>query len=467
MISSGERVPDFFYRRADLFRNINIEGTFQQRIEDLRARRVEVTAGKPFVVISGFGPAGGIRAIQSISNGNPTQVIEKRSEDAAGRNNTVALKPVTITMLKYCGIYQYLIENNLIYPPNSSGYICVRLGDLERAIRAVLTALSPDSIVQFNSVVSQIDTQGQKINVEITSREGQRRILNNVDILVNTEGSHSTTNNLLNITRNPVLPNIPVIAAFFKDRRPSITSVGSFFRYIGNSLVTVATTIYYHTQFIFRYAFSSNFRKQIVGSLVLKTPAQTYLGCGFSEEINRQLSSLKEAINQKKNHLHTLQSPAERAACEKEMQIAEQQYEAFAKQWINLSLCKANFMALYLLLSRSNRYMYMATHQNIESFDLIKIGADHANEYYKKYNNSTVLIAGDAAATVDPTTGLGCNTAIQTSTAFLDYIWDHDAGKSQNVRNVQYGSDIKLKVLDIHGQSIQFRRMYRPDALIV
>jgi hypothetical protein len=145
-------IDDFYKRRGvDVFGNVDLEPSFRETIETLKAK-IAASDEKPKVVILGGGPAGLMRAIQSISNGNPTLVIEKRAENASGRANTVALTSDTIKMLKYCGIYQYLMENKWIYPPNASGIVCVRLGDLEKAMKAVLQELNLNQqTIQYNS----------------------------------------------------------------------------------------------------------------------------------------------------------------------------------------------------------------------------------------------------------------------------------------------------------------------------
>lgn len=432
-------IEDFFVRRQNFFQNINLDGTFQERIRQLKERMSTRTENKPLVVISGAGPAGLLRAIQSISNGNPTKVIERRSEEAPGRANTVALTETTIAMLKYCGIYSYLLENRLIYPPNRQGYISVRLKDLEKAMKTVLQELSPDSIIEYNSKIVAIDTQEDKIRLTTESSTGERSTISDVGIFVNAEGSRSSTNALLGIERIEVLPAIPVIAAMCRDDRPYITNVGSFFVYVGKSITQIAITVYYHTIFFFQFLFSKNFRAQITGALILPTPGQNYVGCGFSDTINDGFKALKESGN-------------------------EQEYLAFAKHWINLAICAAN-MVSFLSWFKGDSYLHTGRHLPLDQFEIVHIGADHANKYVQKSNNSTILLAGDASATVDPTTGLGCNTAIQSSVDFLDFLWDYDNNSKDKILQ-DYKNRTSARIKDIHNASIFMRSLYRPDALI-
>lgn len=463
-------ITSFFDRRQDFFKNVNIDGSFQERIKTLKDKAQDTAYHKPTVVVLGAGPAGLLRAIQSIGNGNPTILIERRAENAPGRINTVALTTTTISMLRYCGIYQYLTENRLIYPENGSGYIMVRLADLELAMNQVLKEISPTFAIQYNSKVAAIDSQSEKINLIVEdSRTKEKRMIKKIDILVNTEGKNSSTNDLLRIKRTEVLPSIPVIAAVYEDKRPKICGISSLLKYVCQSLIYQAQTIHYHVQFIFKFVFSRNFRKQITGSLILKTPQQNYVGCGFSDEINTRLESLKEEIREKNTLLEKLKQTGngqEIKRQEIQLEQLEKKYKAFASQWIHFSICHANMVAI-MQRFRRGPHLYTASHLSLAKFEIIKIGADHANEYCKSINQTSVLLGGDASATVDPTTGLGCNTAVQSSVDFLDFIWDYDTGSDQKKLLKEYSDRIEQRVDYIHKASKYARSLYRPDALLL
>lgn len=431
-------IEDFFVRRQNFFQNINLDGTFQERIRQLKERIGTRTEIKPLVVISGAGPGGLLRAIQSISNGNPTKVIERRPQDAPGRTNTVALTETTISMLQYCGIYPYLLENRLIYPPNREGYISVRLRDLEKAMKTVLEELSSGSVIEYNSKIVEINAQAEKIQLITESSTGERSTIADVGIFVNAEGARSSTNALLGIERIEVLPAIPVIAAMCRDDRPYITNMSSFFVCMGKSITQLAITSYYHTMFFFQFIFSKNFRAQITGALILPTPDQNYVGCGFSDTINARFKELKESEN-------------------------EQEYLAFAKHWINLAICAAN-MVSFLSWFQGGSYFHTGRNLPLDHFEIVHIGADRARKYVQKINNSTILLAGDASATVDPTTGLGCNTAIQSSVDFLDFLWDYDTSSKDKILR-DYQNRTSARIEDIHDASKLMRSRYRPDSL--
>jgi len=149
----------------------------------------------------------------------------------------------------------------------------------------------------------------------------------------------------------------------------------------------------------------------------------------------------------------------------KQLQIAEENYYSFAKRWIGLSMCYANMVALSQRFF-GGPFLYMGCHLSLDNFEVIKIGADRANEYCKSIKKTTVLLAGDASSTVDPTTGLGCNTAIQSAVDFLDFIWDYDAKVPQANLLEDYSSRTNKRVHYIHEKSKLTRSFYRPDALL-
>lgn len=454
-------IKSFFERRQPFFQNMNIEGSYRERIGELKTQMKANSPDKPEVVILGGGPAGLMRAIQSLANGNPTTVYEKREAEALGRENTVALTEVTIHMLKYCGIYQYLQENRLIYPPNKGHYISVRLTDLEKAFKTVLKDLTDDPIIHYGSKVIAVDSTKEKLELIIESVDGQKSRIGQIDILVNAEGSRSTTNALLNIKRVEVLPEVPVIATLFKDRRPKIRGLGSFFKYVGKSVVYLARTIHYHTQFLFKFLLSKKFRGEFRGALTLKTPGQTYLGSGLSDKVNQKIFNLKEAVEKKEQVLKSATTEKEIKICKKELKRAEKKYRSFVKRWINMSLCFSNAISLGAkIIGDKSLYLYRSGHKSLHKFELVKIGADRADAFCKKINKTSVLLAGDACATVDPVTALGGNGAIQSSTAYLDFIWDYDTGKPQDKLLESYHEAQKETVDYVHKSSKQAREMY-------
>ena len=371
MATNGPSINAFLARRPAFFQNEGLEGSYLERIARLKERMVAPSAAKPFVVISGAGPAGLMRAIQSISNGNRTIVIEKRTENALGLANTVVLDPEAIRMLKYGGIYQYLIENRLIFPPDRHGFITVRLMDLGNAMKAVVKDLSDELLILYDSKIESVRERFNKIDLVIESN-GERSAISAVEIFVNAEGSRSTTNALLQIGRKTVLAKVPVIAAIYKDTRPEIRGIKTFFEYLGKSMYYTAKTISIHVQFIFSIIFFKSFRNEMSGSLILKTPMQTYLGAGFSDEVYEKIQDLQMDIDDKRGLLGRAPSVAERKRCEALVARAEKKYHSYVESRLNFSLCLANMISvLARVFGRGEGYCPpMSWHRSIDSFTM-------------------------------------------------------------------------------------------------
>ncbi|MBS0585469.1 MAG: FAD-dependent monooxygenase [Verrucomicrobia bacterium] len=438
-----------------------IATSFKEQIELLRSRIAPRTISKASVVILGAGPAGLLRAIEAVMHGNPVQVIEKRSEGGNGRINTVALTEAAISKLKDFAVYQYLLENSLIDGLYKDGSIHVRLTDLELAMKEVLSRLSPDPVITYDATVTAINDQAEKIAVVIASK-GEELLIKDVDILVNTEGSRSTTNALLGIDRIQVLPSFPVVAAIYRDIRPKITGAISAAKYVGRSMGDIARTIYYQVQLIFLFIVLKNFRRQIIGAVTLSTPKQAYLGGAFSDGINARILTLQGSYLEKKRALEKASTPDEIARCKKDLKSAEAAYWKFASRWLHLSLAMANLIAI--LLRSESRYRPMALHRSLKKFEVVMIGADRAAVFSKRIKGTFVLLAGDAAATVDPATGLGCNTAISTGSFFTDLLSGFEEGSiDKETLLLQYENRMAERTKSIHHESKRTRAQYRPQ----
>lgn len=170
---------------------------------------------------------------------------------------------------------------------------------------------------------------------------------------------------------------------------------------------------------------------------MLPTPGQNYLGCVFSDMINERFIELCNRGN-------------------------EQKYQAFAKYWINIGICVANMIS-FLLWFKRGPYLHTALNLPVDRFEIVHIGADRASKYSEMFNESAVLLVGDASATVDPTTGLGCNTAIQTSVYFVELLLDDYLLNPNSL--AAYNKIISSKIKFAHDMSISARKQYKPNAL--
>ena len=452
--------------------NISEISSFQEQMQQLRAeRRGNITLPRQrqlSVTILGAGPAGLIRAIESIMDNHKTLVIERRAAEE-GRVNTVALNKETMPILKKYGIYQWLLENNLVFPYNEEArpYLSVRLKDLERAMKAVIQELAPEEqIIQYESTIKQISIANPKVAIQLQTGQWVR----DIDLLVNGEGSRSSTNALLQIGRREVLEKVPVIAAIFEDTRPKITGVGSFFVYIGKSIVQSMVSIYYYAIFFFKFIFQGerfwNPDRTIAGSLILKTPGQNYLGCGFSKEHSKELLALQKQVEDIRQELEQNDTPEMR----EQLVNAEAEFNAFASYWINLSFCAANVLAFLIKCAKclccNVREVQLETAGRfpLKNFKMIEIGADRAVESERRMRESAYLLCGDALATVDPTTGLGANTAIGKVDCFREVMYGMRRKRNLQTLLDEHRDSMNAKVSSIHSESRALRAQYRPDA---
>ena len=442
--------------------------SFQEKMGELKAQRagaIRLANERQLkVAILGAGPAGLIRAIESVMDNHRTLVIERRADQEGnvnGRSNTVAINHETMPLLQRYGIYQWLLENDRIYPYNEEQrpYISVRLKDIELAMKAVLQELVPgEEIIRYGSSVDQVSEARGQVAIQVSNEW-----IEDIDILVNAEGSRSSTNQLLHIERREDLEKVPVIAAIFEDTRPSITGVCSFFAYIGETIYQCAVSVYYYAIFFFKFIFQCetiwNQDRTIAGSLILKTPGQNYLGCGFSEAKSEELLAL-----QRKFEALPADSP--------ERLEAEEAFNSMARYWINLSFCSANFFSFLVKCFQCfgcyrgpDIAAEMAGRFPLKSFKMIEIGADRAVIAERRMRDSAYLLCGDALATVDPTTGLGANTAIGTVDYFEDVMKGMKRGRNLNGLLEEYRERCEGRIAVIHAKSKALRAAYRPDAL--
>ena len=442
---------------------------YKQQIAHLKDfQRNQMANRKQKCLILGMGPGGLAHALTAIMHGHHAEIVEKRAEGGDGRPNTINLNEKTIAILKKTAVYQYLKENKLILPAAKAHDVDVRLQDLEKALKAVILELAPDTKFHYSSKVTQIATEALKASVTLESAGGTK-CLGNLDVIVNAEGSRSSTNELLNIGRREVIPKVPVIAAIFKDTRPKIRGCRTFFRYIGLTLKNKAVSVYYYAILIFKMIFQREHfftpHRQIAGALILKTPSQHYLGYGFTKKRSDELLALKKGVEEKRHLLENAKkqgfSKDKIKKMEQDFQKADKKYRSFMTHWTQLSFCAANVVAL-LAKWRGAKIFYKNAHcLPLTRYQVVEIGADRADKLCQRMNGTAFLVTGDAAATVDPTTGLGGNTAIQSSELFAKFLKVDDLDRGL----IQYRCDLDHRIRSNHASSAFMRHGYRPDTV--
>lgn len=408
---------------------------FDEAIVSLnKSRENEVNKCNPrSVVVLGAGPAGLLFALTAIVNGCATQIIEKRKEGSAGRENMVSLSKKTLCILEKYGVYQSLKEEGLVYPPNRDGYVCVQLKDLEHAMKRVIMKLDPSTTFHYGSKVTEIISKSNFADLRLGDK-----VIHRVNVIVNAEGCKGSTNNLLKIERKKILPSVPIITAIFKDNRPRITGIGSCWTYMLKTAKNIASTCYHLASFA-RSAFFGEGKSTISGGLLLKTPGCTYLGFGFSKEISDYIHYLIESKQDK-------------------------ELKALVEKSIGLGFSSANVSAAFAALFGKAKHAIMASWMPYDHFTITEIGADYAEKCSLRLNDTAVFLAGDAACTVEPTTGLGCNIAIESAEYFHEFLQRGNSESLDQLLNA-YDRLIKYRIVFAHKQSIRMRTLHRPDAL--
>lgn len=457
------------------------QASFGERIAALKQeRQIALRRGGQLssIAIFGGGPAGLTRAIDALISGNPVSVFEKRKDDGKGRENVVHLKMDSMPLLRYYGVYQYLFENNYIFAADQEGF-SVRIKDLECAMKAVMSELSPDPVIKYDSYLERITNHPHGRADLVLMSEGRQIHLNSVDVVVVVEGKNSSTNeNLFHNRRISVLPSLPVIAAIFKDTRPKVTGIQTLCEYAGQTMSNTAVSVYYYTLFFFKCIFQGehifNPDRRIAGSLILQTPNQHYVGCGLSKEETKEMDRLSQKLAHAKSELAAARRrnglSEEIVVLDKKVSDAQVEWEGYIHYWAAMGFCFANILNIFLFITRQSDLRKgvsgIASWQPLHHFFIAEIGADKSNSFSGRIGETSYLIAGDTLATVDPTTGLGCNTAIQTTVDFHHYISGMNSRENIGTLQLAYNARCEEVISNIHTQSRIFRRAYRPDALV-
>lgn len=453
----------------------NCPETFQEKMRSLQQQQQQhLQANKPFVLISGAGPAGLIRAIESLINGNPTQVVEKRAEQANGRGNIVALKGDAIAILKTYGIYHYLMENGLVYPENRSTGLSVRLEDLETAMKAVISYLTAEPVISYQTQIENIlHRPGQTASLTLHHLLRNQQAISSPDVVIVAEGSRSHINELLGNRRVDILPRVPVVAAIMKDARPSITGLPTLFTYISMTVLETARSIYYHALFVFKCCFQKehifNPNRTIAGSLVLQVPGQDYIGYGLSRSESQVLRGHAATLRRCQQQLESAQQRGvseEIERCQQAFDSAKKEHDAYIEYWAKLSVCSANILSVIQYLSSgAQTALTWGSIRPVSYAQIVEIGADAVQNPSIRLGQTAFLITGDALATVDPTTGLGCRTALELSLESKRVIEGLDRREQISELLHHYDLAAKARIASIHYESRYMRGLYRPDAV--
>lgn len=446
--------------------------TFQNKMRELRQKAdEEYTTNflKMHVVIIGGGPCGLVRAIQSLLLGFPTTVIEKRSSMDIGRENAVQLSAEAIEILKEFGVWDYLLENKLIHTPSDKSLI-VRVGDLEKALKEVINSLSDEPVIRYDSTVEKSDSVGR-----LTIRSGNRREQIQPGLLYFADGARSSTaRRLCDEKRVEILPKVPVVAAIFQDRTYSFRDPCRSAKNVMMAVKDDMRHAYYMGLFACKTLFQGehvfNKKRQITGSLILPTPGQNYLGFSLNKTESEILSDKNRRVQDCQQQLKVAEQEgnAEKIEIQKgKLTRAKASLQSALSHWSHLAFCQANTLAFLSRILRSKSQFQWAWWKplDLEKTAVFEIGPDQDSRCSGMISSIPYLKGGDALATVDPVTGLGCTTAIHSVTSFKIFLLGLQIQKPLDSLQDQYDKRMTFLIKDMHENSKMARQHYRPDTI--
>ncbi len=372
--------------------------TFSQRISELkeiRKKKINEKQGKSLsLIILGAGPAGLIHAIVALLNGQQPIVLEKRPQDCSGRPYAVMLKDRSIEILQEYGALAYLQENGLIMLSQNDKY-CIALVDLERALKAVISELEQTPTIKHHTyVVEIIEHPHSKIELVTVEQNGIQGAFSEVDLVVNAEGSHSQTNDLLRNRRIEFLPRIPAVSVVFENNLSSAQGAFSLSQQIFVKLRNGVMSLYCYGTFACRFLFSGVFlnpKHHIAALHILKIGRRYLLGYCLSSKASKKLTAIDDP----------------------------NEFQAFTKQWAYFVLCYSSVKSLlHFVFSRGRTPLNLFGWRPIKTCRVVKIGSDRVEHCSFCLGRSLILVIGDALVTADPSTELGCQTALESSLYF-------------------------------------------------
>ncbi|MEX1012097.1 MAG: FAD-dependent monooxygenase [Waddliaceae bacterium] len=391
------------------------------------------------VVISGAGPAGLACALNCLKEGYSVSILEKRKEISPGRAQAVILDSKTVDILEEHNIYRYLLENHLVFPIRDNR-LRVRLTDLEDALKIALKTYYPKVEIQYENSIREIEEKDEKIQLFLN--DGTE--IDQVDYLINAEGFRSRINEITQNRRETLLDQFPVIVSILKDDRPNIKSVKSFAEYVVKSMRNIACFTYYFSIYLFKALFCNEHflssKRHLSISQTLKTPGQHNVSLGFTKEKHEKFLQLVEEV--------------ERG------QRPQKDLDSFVRFWTNIALCEVTAFSclakIAALFGVKEERFSAASYLPFENYNIVQIQSDQLQRPSITFGQSHLLNIGDALATVDPTTGLGCNQAIEHSKLVLKLL-----GRECDLRD--YDTESKEIIDTMHKKALELRQFARPD----
>ncbi len=407
-----------------------IKNLFIHRLHHLEEKARETYAfgnKKPSVLILGAGPAGLIRALESMLSGNPTLVMEKRSMGKEPRQNSVFMDHSSYEILSRYGVYEYLLKEKLIYPYDPvARTFSVKIGDLEKALHEVITLLVPGQKWLYHDHELEKVEQMQDGTTLVRLRDCKTQVVDmtlSPNVVVVAEGAHSKTLAKIGAERKDSVAKLPLIGAIFKKAISAQPEQAEpLYKRVIVSWQNCKTKVYYFALFLFLYCFAGerfhNPQRKILIAIPVVTPGQTFISYELCREEVDKIKEKQVRVAELKRQSMT--SPE----LERQLQEAENDLAKTLEHWSYLAAVFSFFLGIKLYLQGKKAKDQIPSFMPIDprSLFLIDSGADKASLAAKTIGTTHFLVCGDTFATTHPITGQGVNIAIRTSKCFASFL---------------------------------------------
>lgn len=414
----------------------------------LNSYKYNTAQSYPKIVISGMGPSGLSSALKLIKKGCSPILLEKRGRESSRSPQSVILPPDIMQWLQdHMEVSAYLAKERLVTWQPGQG--CnVRICDLEGVMRKILDRMGFQ--IRYQTVIKSIDTTKEKISLFLSSGEA----ITDVDVIINAEGVNSSTNQLLGNHRVEVLPELLGIYSILKDDRERIKDLDTLIQGLIKTSRNAAVALYYHSLYLYLLLFKGEHffspSKNIIIAANVKTPGQDRVAFAMSSQESRRMLLLQEKIRS--------------GECSKEKLMDLQ------KRWTRIAQCELNLIFILSKISRAfgfNVYTPApSSYSPITDSVLVKIRPDKVEKPAMIFGKTLVLIQGDALSTVDPSTTLGCVTAIELADSISKAVESLRQKRDLDKIAQAYTSACETLSNRNHNKAIEIRNRFDPNRLL-
>jgi 2-polyprenyl-6-methoxyphenol hydroxylase-like FAD-dependent oxidoreductase len=326
----------------------------------------------------------------------------------------------------------------------------MRLTNLEQELKKALEEKNGNKdLISYEESVTEITPSDKGVSLTLASG----RKIENVHIVINAEGFRSHTNELLGNRRITSLTEQTAVISTLEDDRPVVHNLETIVSYSKKTMRNIALAIHDHCLYLFLCVFRSEHffssSKKIVIAVTLKTPGQHQVSFGLSKKETENLDILKKQ--------------------EELGEVPEGTVKKRLEFWTRMALCEVNVFSILAKLGRlfgvKEDRLVLASHLPIHSTYLVKVRSDHVKSAAIAKGKTLFLMTGDALSTVDPSTGLGCNTAIELSPHIRRAILAYKEGLALQEIMQEYTDTCSTLIVQNHKFAEEIRSRFAPDTL--